>query len=51
MVNIQGVRDTLNLMVNEHYDTPEMLRFFSFSMTLPPGFSFFVRKIKSQVAQ
>lgn len=34
MVNIKKeVRDTLNCMVNEHYNTAEMLRFFSFPMT------------------
>jgi hypothetical protein len=35
MVNIKDVRDRLNLMVNEHYYTPEMIRFFSFTVTLP----------------
>ena len=34
-MNIEKLRDSLNCMVNEHYDTAEMLRFFSFSMTLP----------------
>ena len=34
MVNTKEVRNALNCMVNEHYDTPEMLRFFSFPMTL-----------------
>jgi hypothetical protein len=35
VVNIKEVRNTLNCMVNEHYETEEMLHFFSFSMTLP----------------
>ena len=34
MANIKETRDTLNRMVNEHYDTPEMIRFFSFPVTL-----------------
>ena len=35
MVNTKEVRDTLNRMVNEHYESQEMLRFYSFPMTLP----------------
>ena len=35
MVNIKEIRDALNRMVNEHYNTAEMLRFYSFPMTLP----------------
>jgi hypothetical protein len=34
-VNTKDVREKLNVMVNDHYSTPEMLRFFSFPMTLP----------------
>ena len=34
MVNLKETRDVLNRMVNEHYETPEMVRFFSFPITL-----------------
>jgi hypothetical protein len=30
MVNIKEIRDALNRMVNQHYNTAEMLRFYSF---------------------
>jgi hypothetical protein len=29
-VNTKDVREKLNVMVNDHYSTPEMLRFFRF---------------------
>ena len=45
MVNIKEVRETLNRMVNEHYDTPEMLRFFSFPMTLPRAKVLFIHTL------
>ena len=37
MPSVKELRDTLNRMVNEHYGTPEMIRYFSFSMTLARG--------------
>jgi hypothetical protein len=37
MASVQGLRDELNRIVNEHYETPEMIRFFSFPMTLARG--------------
>jgi hypothetical protein len=29
VIDVKEVREILNTMVNEHYGTPEMLRFFS----------------------
>jgi len=34
MTSVKELRETLNRMVNEHYETQEMIRFFSFPMTL-----------------
>lgn len=34
-MDVQQTRETLNRMVNEHYHSPEMLRFFAFPITLP----------------
>ena len=33
MTSVKELRDNLNRLVNKHYETPEMLRFFSFPMT------------------
>lgn len=45
MVNIKEAREALNRMVNEHYDTPEMLRFFAFPMTLPRARLLFIHTL------
>jgi len=37
MTGIKELRETLNRMVNEHYESAEMVRFFSFPMTLARG--------------
>ncbi len=34
MGSVKEMRDTLNRMVNEHYETPEMIRFYSFPLTV-----------------
>lgn len=45
MVNVKEVKDQLNCMVNEHYDTAEMRRFFSFPMTLPRARVLFIHTL------
>jgi hypothetical protein len=35
--SVKALRETLNRMVNEHYATPEMVRFYSFPLTLARG--------------
>jgi hypothetical protein len=34
MTTVKELRDNLNQLVNRHYETPEMLRFYSFPMTV-----------------
>jgi hypothetical protein len=37
MASVKQLRDSLNRMVNEHYTTPEIVRYFSFPMTAARG--------------
>jgi hypothetical protein len=48
-VNIKELREKLNLMVNDHYNTPEILRFFSFPMILPKPKILFIHTLHSNM--
>jgi hypothetical protein len=44
-VDMKELRDKLNMMVNDHYSTAEMLRFFSFPVTLPKANVLFIHTL------
>lgn len=44
-MQIKELRQKLNEIVNEHYDTPEMQRFFSFRMTVPRARVLFIHTL------